>query len=314
MIVLVLRALGLGDLLTAVPALRGLARAFPAHRRLLACPAALAPLALQTGAVHDVVPVPPLAALPVHLPPIDVAVNLHGHGPESHRVLLARMPRRLVAFAHDAVAESRGLPRWRPDEREISRWCRMLGECGIPCDEDDLELPPPRGPVATQAIGATLLHPGAASEARRWPVARWIAVARAERARGRRVILSGGPAEVVRAGVIARGAGLDDASIFAGRTDVLGLARLVAAASRVVCGDTGVGHLATALGTPSVLLFGPTPPALWGPPPSRRRHRVLWAGGSGDAHGSRVDPSLLSIEAAEVVAALANVATQGVTT
>src|SRR5262249_6343706 len=46
---LVLRALGLGDLLTAVPALCALADAFPAHRRVLAAPRALAPLALATG-------------------------------------------------------------------------------------------------------------------------------------------------------------------------------------------------------------------------------------------------------------------------
>ena len=52
----VLRALGLGDLLTAVPALRALACAYPRHRRILAAPAWLAPLALHTGAVdvvHD---------------------------------------------------------------------------------------------------------------------------------------------------------------------------------------------------------------------------------------------------------------------
>ena len=33
----------------------------------------------------------------------------------------------------------------------------------------------------------------------------------------------------------------------------------------LVCGDTGVGHLAAALGTPVVTLFGPTDPALTGP-------------------------------------------------
>ena len=64
-VLIVLRALGLGDLLTAVPALRALADAFPSHRRLLATPAALAPLARLTGTVHDVVPAEPLAPLGV---------------------------------------------------------------------------------------------------------------------------------------------------------------------------------------------------------------------------------------------------------
>ncbi len=66
--------------------------------------------------------------------------------------------------------------------------------------------------------------------------------------------------------------------MLAGRTDLVELAAAVAAAGRVVCGDTGVAHLATALGTPSVVLFGPTSPARWGPPADRPQHRVLWAG------------------------------------
>ena len=59
----ILRALGLGDLLTALPALRALAAAFPGHRRLLAAPPALAPLAVLSGAVHDIVPAAPLRRL-----------------------------------------------------------------------------------------------------------------------------------------------------------------------------------------------------------------------------------------------------------
>jgi ADP-heptose:LPS heptosyltransferase len=51
----------------------------------------------------------------------------------------------------------------------------------------------------------------------------------------------------------------------------------VAGAALVLCGDTGIAHLATALGTPSVVLFGPVPPSLWGPPPDRPQHVALWA-------------------------------------
>jgi ADP-heptose:LPS heptosyltransferase len=92
--------------------------------------------------------------------------------------------------------------------------------------------------------------------------------------------------------------------VLAGRTDLRGLAETVAGAGRVVCGDTGVAHLATAFGTPSVVLFGPTPPSEWGPPPDRAQHRALWAGRRGDPHARTPDPGLLEIGVADVLAAL----------
>ena len=305
----VLRALGLGDFLTAVPALRALADAFPEHRRVLAAPAALSALAELTHAVDEVVDTPPLAPLNAKLRDADVAVNLHGCGPESHRLLLAARPRRLVAFANGNVPQTAGLPEWRADEHEVERWCRLLSESGVPADPGRLDLDAPRDPIASAATGATLIHPGAASEARRWPADRYAAVARAELAAGRHVVLTGGPGERALADEVASLAGIDAAAVYAGRTDLRALAALVGAAGRVVCGDTGVAHLATALGTPSVLLFGPTSPAQWGPPPTRTRHRVLWAGSSGDPHARRPDRGLLSISVDDVLAALADLET-----
>ncbi|HEX2044259.1 MAG TPA: glycosyltransferase family 9 protein [Gaiellaceae bacterium] len=291
--------------MTGVPALRALRAAFPDERLVLAAPAALAPLAALTGAVDAVVDTAPLRPLGPGLHGADLAVNLHGRGPESHRILLASRPRRLLAFEHPDVRESRGLPAWRAEEHEVERWCRLLRETGIPADPDDLALAPPAVRVPPDAAGATIVHPGAASPARRWPPERFAAVARAERARGRRVLVTGGNDEVAPARRVAGLAGLSEEAVLAGRTSPLELAALVAAAGRVVCGDTGVAHLATALATPSVILFGPTSPALWGPPPGRSRHRALWAGRTGDPHASAPDAGLLAIEVADVLRALA---------
>lgn len=297
---LVLRALGVGDLLTAVPALRALHRTNRAHRVVLAAPAALEPLALLTGAVDAVLAAHPLQPLSEAAKCADVAVNLHGRGPQSHRVLVEARPRRLIAFAHAEVPETAGAPAWRPDEHEVKRWCRLLQEYGIPADPTDLRLPSAAG-----SHGATVIHPGAASPARRWPPDRWAKVAAAERAAGRRVVVTGGPAEAGLAHRVADGAGLDGAAVLAGHTDLRELAEIVAGAGAVVAGDTGVAHLATAFGTPSVTLFGPTPPALWGPPTAwRDRHVVLWKGSTGDPHAGAPDPGLLRIEPDEVIAAL----------
>ncbi|HWI05595.1 MAG TPA: hypothetical protein VNT52_17445, partial [Acidimicrobiales bacterium] len=75
----VLRALGLGDLLTGLPALRALGDAFPSYRRVLATTAGVAPLALHAGAAEDIFVTEPLASLAWTGTPPDVAVNLHGH-------------------------------------------------------------------------------------------------------------------------------------------------------------------------------------------------------------------------------------------
>ncbi|HEX3331968.1 MAG TPA: glycosyltransferase family 9 protein [Gaiellales bacterium] len=298
---LVLRALGLGDLLTGVPALRGLRRAFPHHRIELAAPAPLTPLALYTGAVDAVVDAAGLGPLPVGVAGADVAVNLHGRGPQSHRRLLERAPGALIAFAHPDVPESCNGPAWQADEHEVARWCRLLGECGIPADPADLRLP---GPLGWRERDVTVIHPGAASGARRWPPDRWARVAAAEWRRGRRVVLTGSSAERPLCTSIARAACLPEEAIGAGETGLDELLRLVASAGRVACADTGVAHLATALGTPSVVLFGPTPPSLWGPPPGGR-HVVLWHGTRGDPHADDPDPGLLAISVDEVLDALA---------
>src|SRR5205823_2724259 len=103
--------------------------------------------------------------------------------------------------------------------------------------------------------------------------------------------------------LVAGMAGLPRGAVLAGRTGLAGLARLVAGVALVICGDTGVGHLATATATPSVLLFGPVPPSQWGPLRDRERHTVLWSGGTGDPHGGVPDPGLLAIAVPEVLAA-----------
>ena len=98
--------------------------------------------------------------------------------------------------------------------------------------------------------------------------------------------------------------------MLAGRTDLATLSAVVAGARLVVSGDTGVAHLASAHRTPSVVVFGPVPPAEWGPP-SDGPHTVVWHGGTrashgerGDPHGSEVDAALLTTDAAEVVDAV----------
>ena len=154
-----------------------------------------------------------------------------------------------------------------------------------------------------------VVHPGASAASRRWPAGRFAAVAAALRRAGHQVVVTGGAAERPLATAVAVQAGLPQAAVLAGRTDLLELAALVAGARLVLCGDTGVGHLATAYRTPSVLLFGPVAAAEWGPPADRAQHVVLRGGAPGrrDPHGDAPDPGLLALEVSEVLSAVTTV-------
>jgi ADP-heptose:LPS heptosyltransferase len=275
---------------------------------VLAAPGWLGPLAIHSGAVDRLLPTGPLGPIDASAPAL--AVNLHGRGPQSHRRLLETRPAALVAFHHPDVPETAGGPRWRAGEHEVRRWCRLLTESGIPADPAHLALEAAGLPVPpAAACGATLIHPGAGDAARRWPPERWAAVARHEARQGRRVIVTAGPGEEALAARVAAAAGLGDGAVHA-NGNLLHLAGLVAAAGRVLSGDTGIAHLATALERPSVVLFGPVSPAEWGPP-AGPLHRPLWAGRPGDPHGPRPDPGLLEIQPRDVLRALATLPGSG---
>ena len=303
--VLVYRALGLGDFLTAVPAYRATASAFPAYDVCLAAPEPLRALAGLTGAVDTFVPTAELAAPDWEGPPPDVAVNLHGRGPDSHRLLTSLSPGRLVAFARPDLGIAG--PQWRPEEHEVARWCRLLADSGLPADPQDLDLAVPDAPPPYE--GATVVHPGAAGAARRWPADRYASVARRLHDAGHHVLVTGVAAERPLVDAVVGSAGLPTDRALAGQLGLAAMAALVAAARLVICGDTGVAHLATAYRVPSVLLFGPMSPELWGPPPTRRQHRVLWRGQRTSPRvpaASTPDPGLLAIGVPDVVAAVAD--------
>ena len=297
-VLLVLRALGLGDLLAAVPALRALRGARPGHDVVLAAPAALAPMAFLSGAVDRIWPTADLGAFVAPPDPVDIAVNLHGRGPESHGALSSVGSREFLAFGQPTLGYAG--PPWRADEHEVSRWCRLVAEgWSVDADPTDLQLPAPA--TASAAPGAVVLHPGAAYPARRWPVERFAEVAAWARGRGLRAVVTGSADEAALAQRLVALAGLPPEAMLAGRTGLTELAALVAEARLVVSGDTGVAHLASAYRTPSVVLFGPTPPARWGPP-EHGPHVALWHGtDAGDPWADVVDDALLAIDADEVV-------------
>jgi Glycosyltransferase family 9 (heptosyltransferase) len=283
-----------------VPALRAIRRALPEHEIALATRAELHALVGLAGVADRVVPTPGLEPLHWADPPPAVAVNLHGCGPQSHAILAALQPSWLVAYALPGQPG----PTWDDREHEVDRWCRLVETAGWAADPKDLFLPRPDVPASVRQ--AVVVHPGAAYASRRWPLDRFAQVVRWLGTQGLSVVVTGTAAERPLAEALAAASGLPASSVLAGRTNLLELAALTASARLVICGDTGVAHLATAYRRPSVLLFGPTPPSQWGPRVPGP-HTVLWRGEGRDCHGDpfarEPDAALLEIEVDDVLTA-----------
>lgn len=119
--------------------------------------------------------------------------------------------------------------------------------------------------------GYWAVHPGAGKRQNLWPAEGFAAVIRRAIASGHRVLMLHGPAdaEAVAAlrGLLAHeeGRGL----VTAPACTVGVGAALLQRSERFLCNDTGVMHIAGALGVPTVALFGPTDPARWKPPGER---------------------------------------------
>ncbi|MFC8046174.1 glycosyltransferase family 9 protein [Nocardia sp. NPDC057353] len=269
----VLRGGGLGDLLFAVPAVHALRAAYPAARLLLlGTPLHAALLRDRPSPFDEVVTLPPHPrAQPDPDPeflaracrePIDLAVQLHGGGAWSNPFLLALRPRYSVGpRTPEAAALTRCLP-FRYHQHEVLRALEVAGLAGAPpvllqpevavTDADrgaaDAVLGEPDGPVLA-------VHPGATDPRRCWPAERFAEVAARCVAGGATVVLLGTEEERPLLTGIERAAGPGPRlHVLAGhplRTVVGVLAR-----SAVLLGnDSGIRHLAQAVGTPTVGIY-----------------------------------------------------------
>lgn len=108
-----------------------------------------------------------------------------------------------------------------------------------------------------------VLNPGGGWASKQWPAERFGALARVLRERGLQPLVSFGPGEEALAGRVVAASGGAAERCFG--TTLLELLELLRRARLVVAADTGPLHLACAVGTPVVGLYGPTDPLRNGP-------------------------------------------------
>lgn len=293
----VFRALMLGDLLCATPALRALRAGFPhAEITLVSLPWA-AELVQRWSAVDRCVAFPGFPGLPERAPDLaalpsflarmqqarfDLAIQLHGSGQLVNPLVAAFGARHTAGFARsgDYAPEPALAAPWPDEGHEIDRLLALTDHLGLPRRGRHLDFPLGADDLAWRdarlAAGRyACVHPGAQLPSRRWPVERFARVADALAERGLRVVITGSAAEAALAASLAgamRAVPLD----LTGRTTLGQLGALVQGAALVVANDTGVSHVAAALETPSVIVSCGADPHRWAPL-DRTRHRVLAA-------------------------------------
>lgn len=295
----VFRALQLGDLLCAVPALRALRHARPRARvTLIGLPWARAFAKRFAQYVDDFLEFPGFPGMPERpcdvraLPEFllaaqarhfDLALQLHGSGALSNPLVAALGARRAAGYFRAGDAEPPGveLLLWRDGEHEILRYQRLLEALGVPPRGTALEFPLAAGDfeeaahlgIAARDARYVCVHPGSQLPSRRWPAERFAAVADALAARGLSVVLTGTADEAPltqRVAAAMRAPALD----VAGRTSLGSVAALIDGARLVVANDTGVVHVARACGVPSVAVSCGGDVGRWAPLDAES-HRVV---------------------------------------
>ncbi len=294
----VFRGLFLGDLVAATPALRALRRGYPeAEISLLGLPWSQALAPHLAPDVDRVVPYPGApgldggadeAALKLFIQKMraegfDLAVNLHGRGPQSTRLATAFSACRTAGFSgvgDDYARLDVSVP-WDAETHETRKLLRLAEAAGGVPDGEGPRLrvrdEDRQSAVALLRGGDSgplaLLHPGASAEEKRWPAGGFGTVARGLLRQGYAVAVTGSDRESgLSKNVCELAPGALDLS---GRTDLSTLIGLVSSAGLLVSNDTGPAHLAYALGTPSVTVFGPSTDAgRWGPM-EKDHHAVL---------------------------------------
>lgn len=302
--ILLLRLERIGDLLMTLDAVRDVREAWPDARIDLAVGswnASLAPLIPGIGRVH-VADVPWLsrgesaaswaslirAARAWKRERYDLVINFEPDIRSNFLAWLTGAPVRAGYASGGGGAFMTTTGRYDPAEH-VSTNARRLVAAAAPATISDvashprLVVPESARQRAELMIGRTVgqpivgIHVPGGRESKQWHFDRFAEVARTVAARtSAKIVLTGGPAD--RPAVDRVAAQLPDVALVnaAGALELPDLAALLASLDVLVTSDTGPMHMAAAVGTPVVALFGPSDPARYGP---RATHeRIVRAG------------------------------------
>ncbi len=167
-----------------------------------------------------------------------------------------------------------GSPKITGQEHAARQLARPLERLALYLDDPGATIVPNEIRKVDPALVA--LHPGSGSETKNWPLQHWTTVAEMLLSAdpSRRLLLVGGEADTERVARLLAALPNDRVRCAQGLS-LPELAGCLQNCALFLGHDSGISHLAAAVGTPTLLLFGPTDPAIWAP--TNRNVRVLRA-------------------------------------
>lgn len=295
----IVRALFLGDLLLSAPAWAALRRRYPrAEITLIGLPWAEELIERLPRLIDRLLIFPGFPGIsevaydPAHTEAFlaaqraygyDLAIQMHGDGTATNGFTQALGARLSVGYARPGDSRLGVSLPYKDDQHETERWLALARLLGAPVGnaQADLQIAPEDHARAETLLAPAAgsgplvaLHLGAKNPDRRWPTAKFAALAAALRTQlGARLVLTGTAAEQPAAAELIRQLSTPILDL-TGRTGLGPFAALLSRMDLLATNDTGASHLAAAVGTPSVVLFGPSRPAQFAPL-DRWRHRVV---------------------------------------
>ena len=294
--ILLIKPSSLGDIVHALPTLHALRTAFPQAHIGWLVKRQWAGLLERCEGVDRIWPVGPglsgwLSAVPsLRAARYDLAVDLQGLFRSAVMARLAGCPAR-IGFADGRegsplfYTERVTVP--TSDMHAVDRYLLIADALGAKRDAPSFRFRDLEEDRA--AVGQLLVRHGipsgaawiAVNPSARWPTKRWAperfaaAADELQRSGAGRIVLIGGPDARPEARAVASRMRTPSVDL-TGETDVVLMPALLKSAAALLTNDSGPMHVAVAVGTPVVAVFGPTSPVRTGP--YGRGHRILTAG------------------------------------
>jgi ADP-heptose:LPS heptosyltransferase len=297
----VFRALQLGDMLCAVPALRALRSAFPhAEIVLLGLPWAASFVTRFAGYIDRFIHFPGYEGLPEQLydpasfddfttlmqqEQFDLILQMHGNGTIVNG-MLKKMSANYVAGFHNEESRMNSdfFMEYPENIPEIERHLALMNHLGIQKQGTHLEFPMIKKEreesrkiiaAATQNKPYICVHPGSRGAWRQWPPQYFAALADYAASQGLVIVITGtsGERDITRELIKYMH---HDAVDMTGKTSLGTIAGLIKSAEVLIANCTGVSHIAAALCTPSFIISMDGEPTRWAPLNKSLHHVIDW--------------------------------------